>query len=187
MERQSLVGSAYKRLALIDGVSAGRSAHVRGHLEAMREAYARALDTGRSSGETDLYYPAASCLVADVALNGGRRAWRGLDRKMLETVEDSLGARRGHDADFWSVAGEIELRQWQALARRRLASEQETLTKAYHDLHNRAKAVRMWASVYDTACLVLRGYAARASETEAKAANALLALVRDYAHPRSAV
>jgi hypothetical protein len=41
----------------------------------------------------------------------------------------------------------------------------------------------MWASVYDTACLVLPNYAARAGGKERTAALELLAQLRGFAHP----
>ncbi len=41
----------------------------------------------------------------------------------------------------------------------------------------------MWASVYDTACLVLPNYARRAKGPEKAAAYALLEKVRLFAHP----
>ena len=42
----------------------------------------------------------------------------------------------------------------------------------------------MWASVYDTACLVLPNYASRATGKERTAANELLAQLRGFAHPQ---
>ena len=41
----------------------------------------------------------------------------------------------------------------------------------------------MWASVYDTACLVLPNYARRAKGPEKAAAYALLEKLRRFAHP----
>jgi hypothetical protein len=41
----------------------------------------------------------------------------------------------------------------------------------------------MWASVYDTACLVLPNYASRAKGKERAAANELLVQLRGFAHP----
>jgi hypothetical protein len=53
-------------------------------------------------------------------------------------------------------------------------------------LHKRVTATRMWASVYDTACLVLPSYASRATGKERAAANELLAQLRSFAHPDEA-
>ena len=41
----------------------------------------------------------------------------------------------------------------------------------------------MWGSVYDTAFLVFRNYADRVSGREKDTANALLKLLRTFAHP----
>ncbi|TMQ71691.1 MAG: hypothetical protein E6K80_04820 [Candidatus Eisenbacteria bacterium] len=157
MERESLVGSAYKRRALVESV-AGNRRRVEQALRQMKASYERARAIGRRSGERDLFYPASNCLVADVASNAGRRGWR-LDRENLEVVRQSLQAKRGGgDEDFWSVVGAIEVRQYGALAGKRLTSQRRPLEKAYQDLHRRVRATRMWASVYDTAYLVLRNY-----------------------------
>lgn len=182
MERQSLVGSAYKRQALIEA-AAGRQRQVERNLRQMKASYERARVIGRNSGATDLYYPASNCLVADVALNAGRRGWRGLDAAIRESVRQSLNAKKGHDANFWSVVGEIELRQFEALAAKKLMSERGPIERAYQDLYKRVKAARMWGSVYDTAFLVLRSYAERASGREKDAGNALIELLRMFAHP----
>jgi hypothetical protein len=57
------------------------------------------------------------------------------------------------------------------------------LARAYQDLHKRVTATRMWASVYDTACLVLPNYASRAAGKERTAAEELLVQLRGFAHP----
>jgi len=182
MERESLVGAAYKRQALIES-SAGRPRQVERHLRQMKAAYERARITGRKSGAKDLYYPAANCLVADVALNAGRGRWRGFDRESLASVERSLNAKNANEADFWSIVGEIELRQYRALAARKLGSRRRALENDYRALYKRVKAARLWASVYDTAFLVLRSYADRVPGREKDAAKTLLDLLRAFAHP----
>jgi hypothetical protein len=102
---------------------------------------------------------------------------------MATGLRKSLQARSATDPDFWSVVGETELDQYEALAARKLAPARAQLARAYEDLHKRVTATRMWGSVYDTACLVLPNYASRASGKERAAANELLALLRSFAHP----
>jgi len=181
MERASLAGSVHKRRALVDMAAEGRPA--RKALRQMLSAYRRAQAAGGRTPEADLYYPALNCLAADAALNGGTRGWSGLDRGVVEVVRRALRAKGGSNADFWSVAGGIELRQYEALAKRRLSSSLKALAGDYKDLHVRVKAAWMWASVYDTACLVLPIYARRAPGRERAAANDLLAKIRLFAHP----
>ena len=183
MERASLIGSAYKRRALVDG-AAGRRARIQRDLQQMKASYQDAQEVGEKSGASDLYYPASNRLAADVALHAGTRRWRSLDRETVRILRKSLQAKSASDPDFWSVVGETELDQYEALARRKLASARKQLDKAYEDLHKRVTATRMWASVYDTACLVLPNYASRATGKERAAANELLAQLRTFAHPQ---
>jgi hypothetical protein len=183
MERASLIGSAYKRRALVDG-AAGRRARVRQALEQMRASYQKAQDLGKTIGADDVYYPAANRLTADVALHAGTTRWRAIHREAVNGIRKSLEAKSASDPDFWSVVGETELDQYEALARRKLAPAVNKLIRAYEDLHRRVTATRMWGSVYDTACLVLPNYASRATGRERTAANELLAQLRSFAHPQ---
>jgi hypothetical protein len=181
LERESLVGSAYKRLALVYAAT-GTRRQVDSALRQMKRAYDRAQKVGKDSGDTALYYPASNCLIADVALHAGGR-WTGFDRKILATVERTLKAKSGDNADFWSIVGDLELRQYKALVKKKLWHERRPLERAYQDLHKRVAARRRWGSVYDTGCLVLRNYAERATGREREAANGLLELLRTFAHP----
>jgi len=182
LERDSLIASIYKRRALVDEVI-GRRTRMAESLREMQRYYERAQHVGEGSGTLDVYYPASNRLAADVALNAGKRGWRGLDSEITAIVTSSLDAKKVNDADFWSVAGEIELRQYEALARRKLTAAYPQLQKAYQDLHKRVSATRMWASVYDTACLVLPSYVDRVTGREQSTANALLEQLRAFAHP----
>ncbi len=182
MERKSLVGSAFKRQALIEA-AAGRPRQVEQQLRQMKAAYEEARKIGSNSGARDLYYATSNCLVADVALNASQRGRRQLDAKILATVQKSLQAKNRKDADFWSIVGAIEVRQFKAIAGRKLGSERKALEDDYQDLYRRVKATRMWGSVYDTAFLVFRAYTGRTSGREKEAANALLELLRKFGHP----
>jgi CHAT domain-containing protein len=184
MERATLIGSAYKRRALVHG-AAERHGPLERDLRQMKASYQRAQDVGAKSDAAELYYPAANVLAADVALNAGRRGWRGPDRKLLGLVRDGLKARNDAEADFWSVVGEIEVRQYEALGKRSLTAARSELEKAYEDLHKRVTAARMWASVYDTASLVLPVYASRVTDREKAAAEGVLSRLRAFAHPEA--
>ena len=182
LERDSLIASIYKRSALIDE-AVGRRARIAANLRQMLRHYERAQEIGSANGVKDVYYPASNRLAADVALNGGKRGWRGLDRAIAAVVASSLEVKRANDADFWSVVGEIELREYEAIARKRLAAAYPQLLKAYQDLHKRVAATRMWSSVYDTACLVLPSYASRVVGRDKAIAKSLLEQLRAFAHP----
>jgi hypothetical protein len=188
VERESLAASVFKRRALVDLVAARRD-RVRQDLAEMRRRYEAALKTGRKSPSGDIFYPLSNRLATDVAEHAGRPRWRGLDKALLAELKASLKEKDRLDQGFWSVVGQIEVKGFEALAAGKVEDALDGLEKEYEDLHRRVTATRMWASVYDTACLVLQGYADRAGRRkkgERSAALALLALLRGYAHPESA-
>lgn len=185
MERMSLIGSAYKRQALVDA-AAGRRPGVQKALRQMRDAYREAQTLGEKRGATDLYYPISNRLTSEVALHADAGQWRRFDRETAASLRRSLKAKSETDPDFWSVVGEAELDQHEAMAARKLARARPQLVRAYEDLHTRVAATRMWATVYDTACLVLPAYARHTSAPERAAATELLALLRSFAHPDEA-
>lgn len=180
MERLSLIGSAYKRRALVLGIH--RPSDMPQALRQMKTYYDKAWEVAKADGLADLYYPASNSLAADLALNAGRSA-RDPDRTKVEAIRESLKRKTAADPDFWSVVGGTELDQYEAVAKRRLAAAAGKLSKAYEDLHRRVGATHMWKSVYDNAYLVLTGYSARATAREAQAATKLLAVLRTYAYP----
>ena len=182
LERESLRGSAYKRLALI-AAAAGQPAEERRAMEAARRHYARATAIGRESQASNVFYPGLNYLAAELALNAGRRGWKGVDNAIVEATKKSLEDKADADPDFWSVVGQAELQLYTALADgRKLAAARESLERMYSDLHERVAASWLWASAYDTAGFVLRRYAARATPAEAKAAAALLERLAGFAH-----
>jgi CHAT domain-containing protein len=185
MERTSLIGSAYKRQALVDA-AAGRRAGVQKALRQMRDAYREAQTMGEKRGATELYYPISNRLTAEVALHADAGQWRRFDRPTAAYLRRVLKAKSEIDPDFWSVVGEAELDQHEAMAARKLARAQPQLVRAYEDLHTRVAASRMWSTVYDTASLLLPAYASHSSASERKAATELLALLRGFAHPGEA-
>jgi tetratricopeptide (TPR) repeat protein len=180
MERESLLASAYKRLALLEAASRRTDQETRA-IEEMRAHYANALTLGRTSGSTDLFYPALNNLVAELVLNAGRDDWKGLDPDFVDILRNSLGVKVRNDPDFWSVVGETELRLYEALSRGDLASSRETIEREFRDVYERVTAVNMWRSVYDNAEFVLPKYAARASDAEKRAAKDVLSLLRQLA------
>jgi hypothetical protein len=181
MERARLMASAHKRRALIAEVS-GHARDARTALKAMGAEYAEAERIGRANRAPDLYYAAFNRVVAEVALNIGRRGWTP-DTGGVAAVRTIL-AEKNKDADFWSLVGDIELEQLLAVADGSFARRADQFTRRYRDLHVAVKAARKWGSVYDTATLVLRRYRALVrTARERQAVDDMLGLLRDYAHP----
>lgn len=180
IERESIYGSACKRLALIEAAGS-RPAEERQAIEAMKLHYQRAAVIARESKAADLFYPALSYLAADLVLNAGRPGWKGLEASMVEATRASLDAKNMADPDFWSVVGQTELQLYRALAGGKFTGARESLEKEYQDLYRRVNAPWMWSSVYDTTHFVLQKYSTRASAKEKKVAATLLASLATFA------
>jgi hypothetical protein len=181
VERQSLYGSLYKRLALIEAAE-GR---VNGELKAiakMKDHYAAAEQIAVSTGKTDLFYPAMNRLAAQLALEGGvSRVGPGTD-----TLAIVQRAMHGAPADFWSVVGQTELKMYGSLFAGTLARDLTRLIGDFEDHYGRVNAPKRWASVLDNASFVLLKYKQRAAAAEGAAADRLLERLSELAGRRSA-
>ncbi len=186
IERESIYGSACKRLALIEA-AAGRPIEERRAIEAMKLHYQRAAVIARENQAADLFYPALNYLAADLVSGAGRSGWKGLDASIVEATNASLNAKNLADPDFWSVVGQTELRLYKALAERKFTSARESLETDCQDLYRRVSAPWMWSSVYDTTHFVLKRSPLLASAKEIKAAEALLACLATFAQPCRAI
>jgi hypothetical protein len=183
VERESLLGAAYKRLAMVEGrrtSDAARQACLKA-LKAMATHYAAAEARAREGGAGNLFYPAKNGISAEL-----RIAWleartpQGLKARCDE-VRRSLASSAAAQPDFWSVVGQSELRVLEALAQGRLAAAGAALIGAFRDLKARVPAARMWDSVCSEARFTLVPYQAVASDAEAKAARQLLASLQELA------
>jgi hypothetical protein len=174
-ERQSLYGSAYKRLALIEGAE-GNTEKELAAIARMRDHYAEAEKIAASIGKID-FYPAMNRLAAQLALEGGT------ERAAIDPDALGMVQRAMHDApaDFWSVVGQTELRMYGSLFRRTLGKDVGGLVSDFEDHFSRVNAPRRWASVMDSASFVLLKYKKRASAGEALAADRLLGRLAELA------
>ncbi|HEX2079596.1 MAG TPA: CHAT domain-containing protein [Longimicrobium sp.] len=179
-ERESLCGSAWKRLALVEAIAERPQAEEQA-IARMKERYARAEELARGSGDAPLFYPALNRMAAELVADAAAPGWPGFDAARVEEVRASLQAAAASDPDFWSVAGLIELRLYEAVARGGLAGARASLEKDFADLQKRVASEWLWASADDQLEFVLSRYRNRASGPEREAADALLALLRGYA------
>jgi CHAT domain/Lecithin:cholesterol acyltransferase len=184
MERESLAGSACKRLAMVEA-EAGTPATLLAAVRRMKAHYARAEAMARSVDAADLYYPALNRMAAELVVDAGTPGWRGFDEGAIAYVRQRLADKTRDDPDFWSVAGQTELRLYEAVAARALAAAQGALLQEYAELHRRVSGTNYWRSLYDSARFVLDPYARRAGVGEKKAGTALVALLEGYAWPDS--
>ena len=187
LERHSLHGSAWKRLALVEGMAGDNNAE-RAALAQSAAAYTRAEDLARTTGDALLFYPALNRMALELVVHADDRRWPGFSAAAVQGVRASLLDKEAHDPDFWCYAGQVELDMYEAVASRRLAAALEggaqdragILTR-YTELHTRVSGLSMWGSVADTAGLVLMHYASHATRPEAAAARRLLALLKGFA------
>ena len=155
MERENLLGSAHKRLAMI----AGRERDAKAETEAvtqMQKHYAEAEALGLEQALPDTFYPVQQRIAADLFLNAGKKDWGGFADEDLLRLRKALTARAHDDPDFWSIVGLVELRIAEAIAARNLAHVVKEIAADLDDRHNRVAAPRMWASVYDNTEFVSR-------------------------------
>ena len=177
MERESLLGSAYKRQAMIDA-AAGGAREEKTALAAMRLHYERAERLGRDGRSPDLFYPGLNRLAGDIVCAAGPLELNG---PAVDAIRESLEKKIREDPDFWSVVGQTELCVYEAMAAGGLEGALPRLIADYQDLHARVSAPGLWSSVYDQARFVFPKYVDRASAGEREAAGTLLSLLESWA------
>ena len=184
-ERESLRGSAMKRLAMLEADD-GRLAAARQAIAAMARHYRRALKIARDRGDKALFYPAMSLIAAELTLNAGTRNWKGLDPALLIEARSSAREQNRTDPDFWSLVAEPELGLYEALAEGNLARDLPTIERAFQDVFKRSQGGSQWRSVHDNLQFVLAPYFARVSPAAAKPARAALDFLKELTTARPA-
>ena len=159
IERESLLGSAYKRLTMIE-TSAGRDAEAQAALEAMVKHCAAAEDIARKAGADNLFYPAKSAIGAELRVAFLENRLPQLADDRMKSVSDSLHKAVTDKPDFWSIVGQTELLILAAAAKGQLASVEPALTGSLRELKARVPAAGMWDSVYNEAQFMLEPYVA---------------------------
>ncbi|MEO5742173.1 MAG: CHAT domain-containing protein, partial [Vicinamibacterales bacterium] len=186
VERESLYGSAYKRLALIEA-AAGRDHEEDEAISKMRDHYKAAEHIARSAdgstGMSSVYYPAMNRIAAQLALEGGTARSTSLDAETLAIVQRSMAMA---PVDFWSVVGQTELKMYASLFAGTLEKDVSQLTEDFKDHYTRVNAPKRWASVLDNASFVLCKYKSRAARAESAAAGRLLEHLAELAKRPSA-
>ena len=197
-EREALLGSAYKRLVMIEGREAAVDAVPRGGgrarrgaaskaperldaLRAMALHYGNAERLARAANADNLFYPAKNGISAELRLAFLQRRPAELAVDRMRAVQDSLARAASERPDFWSVVGAIELRVLAAVAAQGLAAESSALLAEFAELKARVPALAMWDSVYSEARFTLEPYLGIADDAEKKAALALLDALRAMA------
>ena len=175
-ERESLRGSAMKRLAMLEA-STGRHGAARRAIAAMANHYGKALALARKRGSPELYYPAVNVMASTLALHGGAAKLKNLKPALFEEARASVKAKNATDPDFWSLIAVPELLVYEAVARGTLAKRSSAIHKAFHDVRRRSQDGTKWRSVLDTMHFVLDPYASRVAGKNKQAARELLEMI----------
>ena len=173
VETKSLLGSAYKRTALIEG-RAGRQKVALQSLKLMVREYAEAEAIARQTKAGNLFYPAKNSISAELRLAFLQKREPTIATERLSEVQASLDQAAHRAPDFWSVVGQTELRMLEALAQSRLVGLAPELIEAFRALKARVPSLSMWDSVYNEAQFTLVPYLDVAGAEEKRAAHSLL-------------
>lgn len=182
VERESLLGSAYKRLTMVEW-RAGEEGPAKVALAASVAHYGTAETMARKSGAENLHYPAMNGIGAelrDAFLHGHTPQ---LDDDRMKAVSDSLNQAAIDKPDFWSVVGQTELAILAALARGQLAAAEPACTATLRELKKRVPASGMWDSVWNESQFTLEPYMTVAAPAEKRAAQNLLQTLAELAKP----
>jgi hypothetical protein len=175
VERSSLLASAYKRRAMVQGVAGKRA---EGDLAKMRSCYADAERLAKAGKLANAFYPTLNLVAADLLLRRGAKS--PVPPARATEVRQWLETAMRDDPEFWAAAGEIELSMYEALASAEgLSGKLKQLETRYRDLNARVKAKSMWQSAYDQARFVLTCGAPKAA-AEKRAAEELLELLASF-------
>ena len=182
VEREALLGSAYKRLVMIESradasASSPSQAAAGDRLAALRAMvlhYGNAERLAREANADNLYYPAKNGISAEIRLAFLERRPAELAVDRMRAVQESLARAASQSPDFWSVVGLIELRVLEAVAAQRLADTSGALVAEFGDLKARVPARGMWDSVHSEARFTLEPYLGIASAGVQRAAKSLL-------------
>ena len=153
VERESLLGSAYKRLADLVAPKAKDEVLIQA-----AKHYRAAELQARASAATDLFYPAINRLYIELRQRVAHPVRQPLDPACLRDALQSLELKHASDPDFWSTISKIELQLYQAVAVARLAPEIEAVLEQLADLERRVSSAREWDSFTYQLGTLLREY-----------------------------
>jgi CHAT domain/Lecithin:cholesterol acyltransferase len=194
VERLSLLGSAYKRRAMLERRRSGDPKAERAMRRALVQslnAYRQAEELARAQQSPELFYPGLNRMALELMLRGARRK-SGTGRETLEPRRDdyelraSIEHRTRTAPDFWSMVGRVEFELYRALAEARLAGAAPMLEQAWTDVHMRVPTPSWWQSVFDQASLVLADWFATPDMAEQRAARRLWKLLQGFARQPTA-
>ena len=183
IERGALLGSAYKRLTMIE-FEAHRAEPARQALASEISHYAAAAAEARREGAPHLFfYPAKNAISCEMRAALLAEHLPAIEAPRFQAVRESLRETAEAEPDFWSTVGQIELRVLEAECAGALAADAAALIEKLRDLKARVPAITMWDSVHTEARFTLEPYRAlvKPDSAEHRAAGGLLAELKAMA------
>jgi hypothetical protein len=142
-ERESLLGSAYKRLARVE-------ANATAQQDALTQSlahYETAASIAHDLGSDDFFYPAINRMRIELRLRGASSRGAQFKAAELERVRQCLLRKSATDPNFWSAVIPIELAIYEAVSRESLAAALDAILVDLADMERRARSAREWSSV----------------------------------------
>ncbi|MGE0822055.1 MAG: CHAT domain-containing protein [Candidatus Binatia bacterium] len=171
VERLALLGSAYKRLALVSSGPARREA-----LAKMAASYDKAHQRALSQpGATDPY-AALNLLPAKVILEG--RASAGV-QALLKQLKPVVAQRLGQSQDVWSLLTEPDYALATALAQGTVDKQKETIAEAYLAVRKRGGSAREFRSVLEHLDFLVEMWRSEMASAAGKRQGEALVAIRD--------
>lgn len=181
IEREGLLGSAYKRLTMVEW-AAGHNVEAQAALDGATRHYGASEAMARKAGVDNLiFYPAKNGISCTLRAAFIAKHLPALDSSRVKAVRDPLHQVASDEPDFWSVVGLSELLILEALAQGRLAAAEPGVSASLRDLKARVPAAWMWDSVYNEAQFTLEPYLSMAGAAEKRAAQDLLDMLKEMA------
>ena len=180
VERCSLLGAAWKRLASLEALVQDSAAKQTALQEAVKQ-YRMAERMAMDSRLPYAYAPAINRMAIEFVANIGNRRWGGFDEDATAALRRSLQAQLRDAPDFWVLLCCIKVDLLQAVARGNIASVSVELTDRFADLNGRSSSRWLWASAGELARFILQPYLALAKGKERHAAQALVDVLDAYA------
>jgi len=162
VERHTLIGSTWKRMALIERAG-GRAQDERNSVTMMETAYRAAL-TLAEENDPSLWDRAATNVVAAlirqhlmVTGNVSKAAQTRPDPALRRRLREALAARADCEPDFWNHAARIELDLYAHLLGEALSPSMPAIVQRYENLQRSAPARSHWRTLGDQLEFVLGG------------------------------
>jgi len=172
-EREILLGSAHKRRALLERMAGNKAAEADANTRVLKH-YKRGETLARAAKLHNVYYPAMNRMAAELVMEGGKAAWKGLDAAAMTEATEALTQLVQDDAEFWNISALTELHIYRAVQEQKLAAEAPKIEHDFADLQSRLNAPREWRTVYARRTTCCRRTGRTKSKAEQDAVDKLL-------------